>query len=137
MQLKSKDVRLVPLAIACTPSDVLLTEKLHLDLLIAKARPTFTPACTGVERECRWSQARCFGFGECREQFPYPIEYSDIDGWCRSWRSGERRLIHQDDLIDIMGTKDAVTNPGCFFARTAFQTDQILVENILHQCAFS
>ena len=78
-----------------------------------------------------------FDSGRVGEQIPYPIEYSDIDGRSRSWRSGQRRLIYQDDLIEIMGTNEAVTNPGCFFARTAFQTDQILVENILNQGALS
>ena len=56
--LDIEHVRLVPFPVTLTAADVLITEKLHLDLLVTKSGATFAATCAGVERERSGSQTR-------------------------------------------------------------------------------
>src|SRR6516165_6163700 len=115
-QLDCENVRLIAFALAFSAPNVLVTKKLHFDFLIPQAGASLAAAPARVEREHSRGQSCRHGFRQRRKNLPDLIKGSHIDRWCRSGRTGQRGLINQENLVNIVGASDTFTNTRRLFA---------------------
>src|SRR5215210_4875670 len=98
----------VALAVALLARHVDVREEVHLDLDLAVAAADLAAAALDVEREAAGlvaARPRLLGL---REQVADLVEEPDVGRRVRARRAADRRLVHRDDLVQLLQAAQAL-----------------------------
>ena len=111
-------------------------QEVHFEPIRAVAVARFAAAALHVEAEAARLVAAAFRFGKLRVEVADVVEQLDVRGRVRSRRAADRRLIDDDELVELVDAFDAIV-----LARLAFATHEIaekrLGDDVVDQRAFA
>src|SRR5262245_50809525 len=87
-------------------------QEIHFQAIRAVPIARFTPAALHVEAESAWFVAAPLRLGQLRVQRPDVVEKFDVRAGIRARRPADRRLIYDDELIELIDTLDALVVTG-------------------------
>src|SRR6266566_4553048 len=115
-------MRTIAPAIAIGTADENVAQKLHLDLLEARAAAPLTLAQAGIKAECAGVQPALLGRIRLGKEFANIIERPDIDGRIRARRLAQDRLIDEQHLAKLFPTCQICTLRNAENAVVAFHS---------------
>src|SRR5437588_1144291 len=99
------------MAVAHISRIVYVGQEVNLDLDLPVAPAHLAPAALDVEGEATGLVAACPGLRRLGVQVADLVEQSDVGRRVRARRSPDRRLVHGDDLVQLLDAGDAPVRP--------------------------
>ena len=131
-----EDVGLKAVALAGRAGNEDIGKKLHGDFLVAHASATFAPTSARVEGEGGCGQPCALGFLGRGVKFADKIVNIEIEEGSGARGLGERGLIHEEDVGDLVLPSDGFDGGGIFY-RPAHVMEKGFVNDFVDEGAFA
>src|SRR6185369_3200106 len=132
-------LRFVACAFALLTDQLYVRKELHLDRDRTVPLTILTASTGNIEREMSGSEAAFLGFGKRRVQIANAVESLDIGNWIRSRRSTNRRLIYQNNLVNVVVSLNLLPEGSARRSsqRLLLRNRQRLVQDVVQKCGLS
>ncbi len=123
-------------ALAHGARDPHVGQKIHLQPVRAVAFARLAAAAGDIEAEPARLVAAALRFGELRVQVADVVEHLDVRARVRARRAADRRLVDDDQLVELIDALDAIVLAGLAFAAHEV-AQQRFAQDVVHQRALA
>src|SRR5262249_55491114 len=102
----------VALAVALLTGHIHVGQEVHLDLDLTVAATDLAAPALDVEAEAAWLVAARAGLLGLGEEVADHVEQARVRRWVRARCAPDRRLVHGDDLVELVETVDRAVRAG-------------------------
>ena len=132
-----QNVRLVATAFALGAADEDVAQELHLHFFKPAAAASFATPGAAVKRKCAGGESFTKRVLRAGKQFAHAVENSEVKRGRALRCACEWRLIHEDDLPDLLCAGQLFYTARCVLARDAMSVQQVFIKHAMDERGFA